>query len=69
MFYTPPQERGRSSSAPLVLGLVLLLLFLTLQTDWSSPSGGSHQHAGNVRLDQSIERLRAEVRDKVRWLR
>lgn len=67
MFYAAAQqERGRGSSGPLVLGLILMLLFLTLQTDWGPPNGHAQQtHQAQAVKLTNADKLREEVRDKV----
>lgn len=62
MFASGPQNAERGLSRPFVLGLILLLLFLTAQTEWSATNRTS-QHKTVTALP--ADKLKEEVREKI----
>lgn len=56
MFMQPPLQANHNHiSRPIILGLVLLFLFMTLQNDWSSGHGGSIRSKGEARGSQGSD--------------
>ena len=59
-----PAANYTGVSRPFVVGLILLMLFLSMQTDWS-PQGGRGPLAGKLGAPSAAE-MREGAKDKVR---
>ena len=68
MFMQPmPAANYTGVSRPFVVGLILLMLFLSMQTDWS-PQSGRGPLAGKLGAPSAAE-MREGAKDKVREAR
>lgn len=62
MFVPGPPNAERGLSKPFVIGLILLLLFLTAQTEWSATNRTTPQKTITT---LPAEKLKEEVREKI----